>query len=143
MKNKDVFFQNCMSWLMPGGYLVFHVVERETFDPILPPGNPLLLVSPQRYAKERITHTKLIFDNMEYVSNFQLNSESNTATFEEKFKDRENPSKVRKQEHKFYMEPYEDILVRAQNAGFIIQGKIDLIAIGYEYQYLYILTKPN
>lgn len=143
MKNKNIFFQNCMNWLMPGGYLVIHVVNRESFDPILPPGNPLLLVSPQRYAKERITHTKLIFDNMEYVSNFNLNSETNTATFEEKFKDKDNPNKVRKQEHKLYMEPEAELMVRAQNAGFIIEGKIDLIAIGYEYQYLYILTKPN
>ena len=58
-------------------------------------------------------------------------------------KDKDNPNKVRKQEHKSYMEPEAELMVRAQNAGFIIEGKIDLIAIGYEYQYLYILTKPN
>ena len=44
-----------MDWLMPGGYLIVHLVDRESFDPILPPGNPLYVVSPQKYAKERIT----------------------------------------------------------------------------------------
>jgi len=142
MQDKNVFFQNCMNWLMPGGYLVIHLVERDNFDPILPPGNPFLLVSPQRYAKERITQTKLIFNDMEYVSNFSLDSNNNIGTFEEKFK---NPgtAKVRKNEHKLYMESDSDILTMAQNNGFIVQGKIDLISVAYEYQYLYILVKPN
>ena len=39
--NKQTFFNNCMDWLMPGGYLIIHLVDREKFDPILPPGNPL------------------------------------------------------------------------------------------------------
>jgi len=142
MKNKNLFFQNCMKWLMPGGYLVIHLVDKNNFDPILPPGNPFLLVSPQKYAKERITNTKLIFNNMEYVSNFSLNSNNNVATFEEKFKHKES-GKIRKNEHSLYMDSENDILTMAQNNGFIIQGKIDLMAIAYEYQYLYILVKPT
>jgi SAM-dependent methyltransferase len=142
MKDKNLFFKNCMTWLKPGGYLVIHLVEREQFDPILPPGNPFLLVSPQRYAKERITQTKLIFNNMEYVSNFSLNDRSNVATFEEKFKNKET-GKVRKNEHTLYMEPDQEILTMAQNNGFVVQGKIDLISVAYEYQYLYVLIKPN
>jgi SAM-dependent methyltransferase len=51
IKDKSTFFRNCYQWLKPGGYLVIHVVNREMFDPILPPGNPLLLVSVQKYAK--------------------------------------------------------------------------------------------
>ena len=61
-KDKMSFFNNTMKWLMPGGFLVVHVVERDMFDPILPPANPLFLVSPQRYAKERITQSKVVFD---------------------------------------------------------------------------------
>jgi SAM-dependent methyltransferase len=45
-KDKAQFFNNCFKWLMPGGYLIVHLVEREHFDPILPPGNPLLYISP-------------------------------------------------------------------------------------------------
>ena len=41
------------------------------------------------------------------------------------------------------MESEQDILTMAQNAGFIVEGKIDLLQCRYEYQYLYILVKPN
>ena len=139
--NKDTFFNNCMEWLMPGGYLILHLVDREKFDPILPPGNPLYIVSPQKYAKNRITHTKITFNNFVYTSNFNLEADKDVATFEEKFKF--NDGKVRKQEHLLYMEDAQDILTKAAEAGFIVQGKIDLVSCAYPNQYLYILVKPS
>ena len=141
-KDKMAFFNNTMKWLMPGGFLVVHVVERDKFDPILPPANPLFLVSPQRYAKERITQSKVMFNNMEYVANFNLDPDKNVATFTEKFKEKDS-DKTRKNKHIFYMEPHKAIIVMAQEAGFILQGKIDLLKVGYEYQYLYIFAKPQ
>ena len=141
-KNKEIFFKNCIKWLKPGGYLVVHIVDREKFDPILPPGNPLLLVSPQRYAKERITKTTVVFNNMEYVANFNLDVNKNIASFDEKFTHKKN-GKVRKNQHTLYMEPERDILTKAQTVGFIYEGQIDLIKSGYEYQYLYIFVKPT
>jgi ubiquinone/menaquinone biosynthesis C-methylase UbiE len=141
-KDKMAFFNNTMRWLMPGGFLVVHVVERDMFDPILPPANPLFLVSPQRYAKERITQSKVMFNNMEYVANFNLDADKNVATFTEKFKEKDS-DKTRKNKHIFYMEPHKTIIVMAQEAGFILQGKIDLLKVGYEYQYLYIFVKPQ
>ena len=141
-KDKMAFFNNTMKWLMPGGFLVVHVVERDMFDPILPPANPLFLVSPQRYAKERITQSKVMFNNMEYVANFNLDPDKNIATFTEKFKEKDS-DKTRKNKHIFYMEPHKAIIVMAQEAGFILQGKIDLLKVGYEYQYLYIFAKPQ
>ena len=140
-ENKETFFNNCMEWLMPGGYLILHFVDREKFDPILPPGNPLYIVSPQKYAKERITHTKITFNNFVYTSNFNLEANKDVATFEEKFKF--NDGKVRKQEHLFYMEDSQDILTKAADAGFIVQGKIDLVSCAYPNQYMYILVKPS
>ena len=139
--DKRIFFDNCMDWLMPGGCLVVHLVNRDKFDPILPPGNPLYIVSPQKYAKERITTTKITFNDFIYNSDFKLNKDTNIATFDEKFKF--NDGKVRKQEQKLYMEDEEDILTIAQQCGFILQGKIDLVKCAYEYQYLYILIKPS
>ena len=141
-KDKMAFFNNTMRWLMPGGFLVVHVVERDMFDPILPPANPLFLVSPQRYAKERITQSKVMFNNMEYVANFNLDADKNVATFTEKFKEKDS-DKTRKNKHIFYMEPHKAIIVMAQQVGFILQGKIDLLKVGYEYQYLYIFVKPQ
>jgi SAM-dependent methyltransferase len=63
-KDKRMFFNNCMDWLKPGGTLIVHLVDRENFDPILPPGNPLYIVSPQKYAKKRITKTKITFNEV-------------------------------------------------------------------------------
>ena len=140
-KDKTRFFHNCMNWLMPGGYLVIHLVDRYKFDPILPPGNPLYIVSPQKYAKERITKTKVTFNDFVYNANFKLEDNSDLALFEEKFKF--GDGKVRKQEHQMYMEDLSTIVNMAQDAGFILQGKIDLVKCAYEYQYLYIFTKPQ
>jgi SAM-dependent methyltransferase len=139
--DKRQFFDNCMDWLMPGGYLIVHLVDRENFDPILPPGNPLYIVSPQKYAKERITTTKVTFNDFVYNSDFKFDNSTNIATFDEKFKF--NNGNVRKQEQKLYMEDTQDILTIAQQSGFILQGKIDLVTCAYDSQYLYILVKPN
>jgi SAM-dependent methyltransferase len=141
-KNKLTFFNNCMNWLMPGGYLIVHLVNRDEFDPILPPGNPLLLVSPQKYAKQRITTTKVKFTDFSYHADFKLDKSNNIAKFVEKFTN-DNNGKVRKNEHDLYMDSQESILIQAQEAGFIVEGQVDLVKAQYEYQYLYILTKPN
>jgi SAM-dependent methyltransferase len=139
-EDKHKFFNNCMDWLMPGGYLFVHVVDREKFDPILPPGNPLYIVSPQKYAKERITKTKVTFNDFVYNSNFNLDSNNNIATFDEKFKF--NDGGVRKQQQKLYMDDTSTITAIAQDCGFIIQGKIDLLKCSYSNQYIYIFVKP-
>ena len=138
-KDKRYFFDNCMEWLMPGGYLIIHLVNKEKFDPILPPGNPLYIVSPQKYAKKRITKTKVTFNDFVYQSNFDLNG--NIATFDEKFKF--NDGKTRRQEQTLYMEDSEVILTIAQQCGFTLHSKIDLVKCAYEFQYLYVFVKPG
>ena len=147
MANKRLFFENCMRWLMPGGYLAVHIVNRDKFDPVMPAGSPFGIISPQKYADKRITSTTVKFDEFEYKSNFVLNdlldgaSEPN-ATFVETFKDKTD-SKVRKNEHRFYMLTRAEILDIAKSVGFIVHSKIDLLKCQYEYQYIYVLEKPN
>lgn len=140
-KDKRLFFDNCMDWLMPGGFLIVHIVNRESFDPILPPGNPLFIVSPQKYAKQRITKTKVKFNEFVYESNFNLNKDDNVAVFDEKFKF--NDGNVRKQQQTLYMEDTSTITNIAQECGFILQGQVDLVKCAYESQYLYIFVKPT
>jgi ubiquinone/menaquinone biosynthesis C-methylase UbiE len=142
IQDKTAFFQNCFNWLMPGGYLIVHLVDRVQFDPILPPGNPLMFVSPQKYAKKRITQTKVKFTDFAYNANFELDEQNNIAKFTEKFKN-DKDGKVRKQEHIMYMPDLQEIVDEAQAQGFIVEGIIDLVQCQYEYQYLYIFTKPN
>jgi SAM-dependent methyltransferase len=141
IKDKQQFFNNAMNWLMPGGFLIVHLVDREEFDPILPPGNPLYIVSPQKYAKKRITNTKVTFNEFVYSSNFNLETDKDIATFDEKFKF--NDGRIRKQQQVLYMEDTSAIVNMAQNAGFILQSKGDMIKCGYDQQYLYIFIKPT
>ena len=70
MPDKSVFFKNCMNWLMPGGFLVVHIVDREQFDPIIPPANPLITLTPQRYASKRITTSKVTFLTIKFWGTF-------------------------------------------------------------------------
>jgi SAM-dependent methyltransferase len=140
-QDKTLFFQNAIYWLQPGGYLIIHLVNRDKFDPILPPGNPLSFVSPQKYAKTRITHTNLVFNNFDYKANFDLNKDTDVAKFSERFKYKDGKS--RKNEHVMYMESQESILREATDVGFILETKIDLKQCAYDYQYLYVLRKPE
>jgi SAM-dependent methyltransferase len=142
IKDRTQFFANCFNWLQPGGYLILHLVDRDNFDPILPPGNPLLYVSPQRYAKKRITTTKVKFNDFSYSADFKLDKQNNVAKFEEKFKN-DSDGKVRKNEHILYMDDLENIVQEVEAQGFFLESKIDLLHCQYEYQYLYMFVKPN
>ena len=141
-KDKKQFFDNCYKWLMPGGYMIIHLVDRKNFDPILPPGNPLMYVSPQRYAKERITSTKVKFTDFSYSADFQLDDANDKATFVEKFKN-DSDGKVRKNELTMYMQDIQQIADEAQSCGFFLESKVDLLHCQYEYQYLYVFVMPN
>lgn len=142
IKDKSQFFNNCYNWLMPGGCLIVHLVDRDKFDPILPPGNPLLYVSPQRYAKERITTTRVKFTDFSYSADFKLDNDNDKAVFLEKFKN-DADGKVRKNEHVMYMPDTQQIVDEAQSCGFILESKADLLQCQYEYQYLYMFVKPT
>ena len=141
IKDKRMFFNNCMSWLKSGGFLALHLVDRNKFDPIIPAGSPFGIVSPQNYTKKRITSSVVNFDQFEYKANFNLNEKENIAIFNETFK--QNNGGVRQNEHKFYMETQKEILSMAKDAGFILDAKIDMMKCQYEDQFIYILQKPN
>ena len=141
IQDKLRFFKNCYEWLQPGGYLVLHLVDRNMFDPILGVANPLVFISPQKHAKKRITTSVVKFNGFDYKGEFILNKSTNKAIFEETFKDPQG--KVRKNEHIMYMPTQQHIIQLAKDTGFILEGKIDLIPVEYEYQYLYVFYKPS
>jgi ubiquinone/menaquinone biosynthesis C-methylase UbiE len=147
IQNKRKFFENCMKWLMPGGFLAVHMVNRDKFDPIIPAGNPFSIVSPQSYAKKRIMTTTVKFDEFEYKSKFDMKDAVNSATdpnafMLETFKDNTSGN-VRQNEHQLYMNTQSDILDIAKSVGFIIDSKIDLLNCQYDSQYIYVLQKPT
>ena len=142
IKNKQQFFKNCYDWLMPGGALIINLVNRNKFDPILNAADPLVWVSPQKYAKKRITSSIIKFKDFQYKANFSLEKNNNLAEFTETMKD-DKTGNIRKNIHKLYMPTQKHIISLAKEVGFILKGKIDLVNIQYEYQYLYILYKPE
>lgn len=142
MEDKKRFLDNCYNWLKPGGHLVVHLVNRDKFDPIVNSADPLHIVSAQKYAKKRITNSLIKFKDFQYKANFDFDKHNNKAEFTETFKD-DTSGNVRKNVHTLYMETQKNILALAKQRGFILKGKIDLVRTMYEYQYIYILYKPN
>ena len=131
---------NVYSWLKPGGYFVVHLVNRKMFDPLLSVSNPIRFVSPQKYAEKRITTSEIKFNDFKYKSEFKLDDVQNTAIFEETFK-HDKTGNVRKHIHACTAPKLKIIIDTAQNIGFKVVKKVDLVKIEYEYQYLYILQK--
>ena len=142
MKDKALFLKNTYEWLMPGGTLVLHLVDRTKFDPIVPAASSLMMVSPQKHASDRITTSKVVFDSMEYKASFEDNLQSDKAVFRETFKDLET-GKVRQNEHLLHMPTQQSIINMAKSVGYIMVGVADMTKVGYEYQYLYFLQKPE
>ena len=139
MENKMQFFHNCMKWLMPGGHLIIHLIDKYKVNPILPSENPLYAVSPAK-SQGQIATRQIVLNDFIYNSNFKL-QDNDIALFYEKFKF--NDGQIRQQEHRMFMEDLPTIVNMAQDVGFLLHAKIDMINLGYEYQYLYVFVKPS
>lgn len=142
IKDKHTFINNCYTWLKPGGFFILHLVDRDNFDPILPAGDPFSIISPQKYAKERITSTVVKFKGYDYRSNFEYNPKKDEAVMNEQFKNTITGD-VRKNEHNLFMQTQKQILSIAKDSGFIFHSQRSMMRCQYEKQYIYILQKPN
>jgi len=140
MRDKKKFFKNCMKWLMPGGYLIIHLVDKKNFNPIMP--NGMIDFNQKLNSANKYTKTVMEVRDYSYTSNFlQDQNEADIFVLREKFTDKNN--RVRENEHTLYMNTQKHILGLAKQQGFIMLGQIDMSPIQYDYQYLYILQKPN
>lgn len=140
IKNKRQFFQNCMHWMKPNGYLIVHLVDRDKFDPILPVADVMTSINPQKYAKKRLTTTQAVFNNHLYKAHFDnLNDK---AEFIETFTNKKTGD-VRKHTHTLHMETQQKILSLAQGVGFIMISQTEMNKVGYNNQYIYVLQKPK
>lgn len=142
IQDKKGFLQNCYTWLKPSGYLVLHLVNRNKFPAIVNASDILNMVSPQKYSKEQLNTSVVSFKDFDYESYFTLDTTNNYALFKEKMIDDKN-NKLRIHENTLYMPTQKEILNIAKQIGFIMQSKIEMIHAQYEYQYLYVLQKPN
>lgn len=142
-KNKEEVFRNVHRWLLPGGFFVVHLVDRAKFNPIVPMSMPYILVNPQTYAHERMTKSKVYFDQYAYEANFDLDEDSDSAIITEKYINRHTQKIFRKTEMNYFMESIDFVVTLAKKEGFKVAGIIDLIKVSYEYQYLYIFRKKE
>lgn len=142
MKDKQTFFHNCMDWLLPGGTLSLHLVNRDRFDPTHNNARQKDLIEmPKSPFEKRPTHMRSKFDKYDYKCDFKISS-NDSAEYKQVFVDNKT-GKVRQNTHKYYMEPQKHILNMALNAGFIAHAQINLSNVGYDYEFIYVLQKPN
>ena len=130
-------FRNAFQWLQPGGCLVIHLVNREKFDPILESASPFVAFSVQKYAKERVTRSKVAFDKFDYEADFDIQGSS--VDFREEFSFKNG--KVRRQTQHMTMPKMEQVVGIAEHNGFTYKQFMDMTAIGYEYQYLFCFVR--
>lgn len=138
--DKRKFFQNCYYWLKPGGCVVINLVDKNTFDPVMPRGEPFTLFG-DKHVEKNGKETRIAFLGYDYKSNFEIYPNDDTAVLNERFKDVKTGN-VRKQELLLYMPTKKKIINTAKDVGFVILGELDMSAVNAPSQYLYILQKP-
>lgn len=141
IKDKEQLFKNVSLWLNPGGFFVMHLVDKHNFNPMVPAGDPFVIITPQNYTDKRINDTTVHFDNFKYKSNFAL-PEKDKGVFKEYFKFK-NSNKVRQNDHVFYMQNQKAIVQLVKNVGLKLIDIIDMSACAYDNQYLYVFQKPG
>jgi len=135
-EDKRAFFNNCIDWLMPGGYLILHVVDRDKFDPILSINPSLYVANPQQNG-EKNKKTKKLKD---FTYSIDSQKKDNKEIINEKFQF--NNGNTRKQEQILYMEDKEELLTTAQQCGFTLHAISDIVKYNYGDQYIYVFVKP-
>ena len=116
--DKRQLINNFMEWLMPGGFLILHLVDIKSFNPVISNNNKT--------------------SDYDYTANYTLNN--NIGTIVEKFQFKNGS--VRKQEQHMYMDDKEVILTIVQQCGFTLQSIVEVIQSDYGEQYMYIFVKP-
>jgi len=152
MSDKAALFRNCYSWLKPNGYLIMHLVDRETFSARTFKDGLMDLNAfwrtMQPVSNLRKTATSAEFIDYIYSGKYETSASSSSnngtvVTYVEKFVDKETRH-IRQNENTLYMEPIEDILRMAAKAGFIVHAKTSLKVTGGDAnQYLYVLERAS
>ena len=136
-KDLDTFFRNLALWVKPGGSLAIEVVNKHKFDPVLDSSNPWIGFSPQKYSKERLTKSKVIFDKFEYEAEFSL--EDPKAEFRETFRFKDGS--VRRQRHDVSMPSIKEIIKKANANGWTYTKYVDLMPLAFPYGFLLFFTR--
>jgi ubiquinone/menaquinone biosynthesis C-methylase UbiE len=137
IKDQEEFFRHMNLWVKQGGKLAVEVVNKYKFDPVLESASPFLAFSVQKYSKERIRKSKVVFDKFDYEAEFMLSDPK--AEFYETF--RFKNGHVRRQKHEFLMPNIDAIVAMGKRAGWKYVGYQDLNPLGFEYGYILLFEK--
>ena len=135
-EDKLTFIRNCYQWLMPNGYFIVHLADKDKYNPIVPAANPVLLENPQQYANKRITDSAVDFIGFQYKNSCNCKSDSVVVT--ETFKD-STSSNIRQNELTLHMDKLESIIHMIQKCGFIAQANVQMK--NDKHQYIYVFEK--
>lgn len=136
-KQMDTLFRNLYLWVKPGGTLAIEVVNKYKFEPVLDSSNPWVGISPQRYKKDRLTQSRVVFDTFDYEANFELDDPK--AEFREVFRFKDGS--VRRQRHRLYMPSIKEIIQMANNNGWTYTKYVDMMPMSFAYGYLLFFTR--
>ena len=128
----DLLFRNMALWVKPGGTLAIEVVNKYKFEPVLDSANQWVGFSPQKYTKERITKSKVVFDKFDYEAVFDLDDPR--AEFRETFRFKDGST--RRQKHTLYMPSIQEIVQKAQRNGWTYTKYVDLTPMSFPYGYI-------
>jgi SAM-dependent methyltransferase len=143
-QDKEQLFRNLFYWLIPNGFLILQVADREKFDPIPPIGKPVLVDSVQVFVEDRVTDTEIDFIDFKYKSSYDFSKTiDNIVIFQETFIDSYSRN-VRMNEQILFMESLDNIIYMAQYAGFIVHGQVNLKEANQDkFQYVFVLERPH
>lgn len=137
--NVKQVFENINFWLKPKGLFCLHLVNKNTFDPVLEKASSLIpLFNPQKHSHDRQTKSKLTFNKFNYLSEWYFSKKD--TVFEENFLFKDN-SKHIKHRHKLYIRNIPYYTKLAEKTGFTLIKIIDLTPVNHDNNYIYIFQK--
>jgi len=131
------FFQNTYFWLQGNGYLILQLVDRSTFDTVIPGGNPGIDKNIHKYSENRVTDTMIDYIDFTYKSSYKFKGDGKTVVHKEIFTDNVSQS-IRENERLLLIEDPNKILQTAIQYGYTLKGKVSMDKPG---EYLYILER--
>lgn len=137
MNDKITFFKNCYYWLSPNGYLILHLVDRDTYNAVVQAANPMFIENPQKYADSRIIESNAVLGGFKYSNAIDLKN-AEKVLVKERFTDLAT-NNTRENELTLYMEDNVKILDMAKKCGFIPHAQIN--TNGDEHQFIYIFER--
>lgn len=139
IKDKLYFLRNCYNWLLPNGYFVLHLSEKDNFNLQIKDDSNLNIYDLYNKNNNNNNNKVIYFDNYKYKTKFELKNDE--GIFNETFEDIKH-NKIRVNNHKLNIVSIREILFLCSKIGFKYVNKINMGDCNYENQYLYIFKKP-